>query len=280
MPKNTPRPVTAIGDAHGDYHALAAVLIHAGLMDAELNWAGGKTILVQIGDILDRGSAPLQIDELFDVLQPKARKAGGEIVRLVGNHELEILRKNYFITSLPYFQIEPFRRKLIDAIAAGSWRAAYSARGFLFTHAGVCDSLYSVLKQEAGTDGKKMTESKTAEHINKVFKEAAASGDYKHPIFNVSYVRGGSERFGGIFWEDLSSLFANHALCPFRQIVGHTVVKEITVSPEARIIAVDVGMGKVFNGGFEYLKIGGKKSARVVKITGDDAQPQEFSITL
>lgn len=258
------RPITAIGDAHGDYHSFAALLMHAGLMDVELNWVGGRTILLQTGDILDRGSAPLQIDHLLDVLQPQARKAGGDIIRLVGNHELEILRKNYFITSLPYFQIEPFRRKLMDGILSGSWQAAYSGRGFLFTHAGVCDYLYNILKEEIGGD--KVTEKKTASHINKLFKESVKTSFYKHPIFNVSHIRGGSDRFGGIFWEDLSSLFNNHSLCPFNQVVGHTVVPEITVAPGNKVIDIDVGMHKVFNGQFEYLEIKGKNKLQIIKV--------------
>ena len=51
---NVPR-VVAIGDIHGAYDNFVAVLQSAGLVDAELRWAGGKTHLVQTGDVLDRG---------------------------------------------------------------------------------------------------------------------------------------------------------------------------------------------------------------------------------
>lgn len=264
MPTKIMRPVIAIGDAHGEYHSFAAVLIHAGLMDAELTWTGKKTILVQTGDILDRGSDALQIDKLLDILQPMARKAGGDIIRLIGNHELEILRKNYFITSLPYFQIAPFRDKLIEGILSGAWQAAYSCRGFLITHAGVCDSLYQILLGELG--GKKVSETKIAAHINKIVKDAVAEGSFKHAVFNASYLRGGPDRFGGIFWEDLTSLFNHHSLCPLRQIVGHTVLPEITVSPDYKILAIDTGMKNVFSGKFEYLSIKSKKEIDIVKV--------------
>lgn len=260
------RPITAVGDAHGDYYGFAAVLIHAGLMDAELNWTGGKTVLIQMGDILDRGSDALQIDALLDVLQSAARKAGGDIVRLVGNHELEILRKNYFITSLPYAHIEPFRAKLLKGILSGKWHAACGARGFLFTHAGVCDDLYAVFKQE--TASAKMTEAKTALYINKIFKEAVRDNIYRHAIFNVSKVRGGSDGFGGIFWEDLTSLLASHENVPLRQIVGHTSTAEITFSDSGKIVDIDTGMKRVFEGGFEYLKIKNKKDVEIIKIAG------------
>ena len=47
--------VVAVGDVHGDYDQLVAVLRSAGLIDEQGNWTGGKTHLVQNGDVLDRG---------------------------------------------------------------------------------------------------------------------------------------------------------------------------------------------------------------------------------
>ncbi|MDR0953156.1 MAG: metallophosphoesterase [Elusimicrobiota bacterium] len=264
MIKTPSRPILAIGDAHGDYHSFAAVLIDAGLMDPGLNWRGGRTILVQMGDILDRGQEPLQIDSLLDLLQKQARASGGDIIRLVGNHELEILRKNYFITSLPRADIEKFRSKLIAGISGGLWQAAYSGRGYLFTHAGVCDSLFKHLQAEISLP--KLTVQKLAAQINKVFKEAVATDNYQHTIFNVSRLRGGNEAFGGIFWEDITALMRHNLLCPFGQVVGHTQVPAIAASSGNKIIAIDVGMQNVFEGKFEYLKVNGRKNIKIYKV--------------
>ena len=88
MAKSKFRKIYAIGDAHGNYYSFSAVLICAGIMDPELNWTAGNSIVVQMGDILDRGDSPLEIDRLLDVLAIQAKKAGGQIIRLVGNHEL------------------------------------------------------------------------------------------------------------------------------------------------------------------------------------------------
>ena len=114
--KKSAKKVFVIGDVHGEYHGFAAVLIHAKLMNPELKWTGKQNILVQIGDIIDRGYYPLQVDSLLDLLQKEARETGGKVIRLIGNHELEILKKNYYITSLPYFQVEDYRNKLIKQI--------------------------------------------------------------------------------------------------------------------------------------------------------------------
>jgi hypothetical protein len=81
--------VVAIGDFHGDLDATKRVLRDtAKLIDKFDNWIGGKTILVQTGDILDRGPDEFEIIQLFENLKPKAEKAGGAIYLLHANHEI------------------------------------------------------------------------------------------------------------------------------------------------------------------------------------------------
>ena len=62
--------VVAVGDVHGDVDALMAVLKMAGLVDARGHWSGGKTHLVQTGDIPDRGDQTRQAYELLMRLEP------------------------------------------------------------------------------------------------------------------------------------------------------------------------------------------------------------------
>lgn len=79
--------VVAVGDIHGDYDQLVAVLKSAGLIDDRTNWAGGKTHLVQTGDVLDRGPASRQCMDLLMKLEKQAAEAGGYMHALIGNHE-------------------------------------------------------------------------------------------------------------------------------------------------------------------------------------------------
>jgi len=79
--------IVAVGDLHGDFSAWRDIAKAAGLVDSGGHWAGGVTVLVQTGDIVDRGADSLKlIDELMR-LQREAPKAGGKVVTLVGNHE-------------------------------------------------------------------------------------------------------------------------------------------------------------------------------------------------
>ena len=58
--------IVAIGDVHGDYEQFVAVLRSAKLIDSQESWSGGKTDLVQSGDVLDRGPRLTQGDGPFD----------------------------------------------------------------------------------------------------------------------------------------------------------------------------------------------------------------------
>jgi hypothetical protein len=80
--------LVAIGDVHGDLDDFVAILQHIGLIDKQDHWTGGKTTLVQVGDILDRGPKPRQVMDLLMALESEAGPAGGRVVSLLGNHEM------------------------------------------------------------------------------------------------------------------------------------------------------------------------------------------------
>ena len=83
-----PPPIIAIGDLHGDLEAARKALLLAGAMDENDSWIGGNMILVQTGDILDRGDDEEAILDLFERLRDEAKEAGGAVHLLHGNHEL------------------------------------------------------------------------------------------------------------------------------------------------------------------------------------------------
>lgn len=79
--------VVAVGDVHGDYEQFVAVLRSADLIDDQNNWSGGKTHLVQTGDVVDRGPDSRRIMDLLMKLEEQAAAAGGAVHALIGNHE-------------------------------------------------------------------------------------------------------------------------------------------------------------------------------------------------
>src|SRR5229473_1013166 len=87
-PADQRESVVAIGDVHGDFDDFVIILQRAGLIDAQHHWTGGRTTLVQVGDLLDRGPKPRAAMDLLMSLEKEAPKAGGRVVSLLGNHEM------------------------------------------------------------------------------------------------------------------------------------------------------------------------------------------------
>jgi hypothetical protein len=82
-----PARIVAVGDLHGDYQAWLDIARAARLVDPAGHWSGGKTTLVQLGDILDREPDSLKIVRSLQQLQKEAPRAGGRVVVVLGNHE-------------------------------------------------------------------------------------------------------------------------------------------------------------------------------------------------
>lgn len=79
--------IVVVGDLHGAYDNFVKILKQTGLVDDLLQWKGGKTHLVQMGDILDRGDRARDIFDLLIRLEESAKSAGGFVHVLIGNHE-------------------------------------------------------------------------------------------------------------------------------------------------------------------------------------------------
>lgn len=83
------RRIVAVGDLHGDLDQTRCALEMAGVLssDGEDSWTGGETVLVQLGDILDRGEDEIAILSLLRSLDIQAKAEGGAVFQVNGNHE-------------------------------------------------------------------------------------------------------------------------------------------------------------------------------------------------
>ncbi len=100
--------IVTIGDLHGDYKATILSLRKARLIDNKNKWIGGNTVLVQLGDQLDRGGrfdnttdedSEFKIMNLFDRLHKHAKLNGGAVYSLLGNHEIMNVLGDFSYTS-------------------------------------------------------------------------------------------------------------------------------------------------------------------------------------
>jgi hypothetical protein len=79
--------VVAFADVHGAYVELTALLRSVGIVDESLRWTGGRSHLVSLGDLLDRGADSRKVMDLLMRLQGEAAAAGGQVHVVLGNHE-------------------------------------------------------------------------------------------------------------------------------------------------------------------------------------------------
>lgn len=80
--------VVAVGDVHGGFDEFVRLLQDAGVVNQRRQWSGGKTHLVQTGDVVDRGAHSRRVLDLLMALERQAVKAGGRVHALLGNHEV------------------------------------------------------------------------------------------------------------------------------------------------------------------------------------------------
>jgi len=120
------RRIIAIGDIHGDYRMAVKSLRLAKVIDKKLNWIGGDTIVVQLGDQIDScretpcnvkrngidKAEDIKILKFFTKLHNKALNDGGAVYSIMGNHELMnvVGRMDY----VSYENVREFEGKLVN----------------------------------------------------------------------------------------------------------------------------------------------------------------------
>ncbi len=95
--------VVVFGDVHGAYEELTSMLQDLKLVDKADNWAGGKSLLVSLGDLVDRGAQSRQVVELLMNIQAQAQAAGGAFEMVLGNHEIMVMTGDYRYVSKAEF---------------------------------------------------------------------------------------------------------------------------------------------------------------------------------
>lgn len=200
MKTNTTRRFLVIPDIHNQVEAAEIIL-------TSLRKYYDRAIL--LGDYFDAwGEAPGDEVKTARWLAKSLRKR--ERIHLLGNHDLPYIFPNNPHLSCPGFSgvklsaVAPFLKKApLERL-----RLAYSAHGWLFSHAGVGAHLWNGEPPEI-----------LANHVNSLLPKLAE--DKFEPWVACGIERGGSAQAGGVTWLDWRWEFS--AITGLNQIVGHTV---------------------------------------------------------
>jgi len=261
-PRSLSRTVV-LGDIHGYLETFRDLLTRAGLLEGD-SWRGGRTVLVQLGDVIDRGPDSVETYEFLARLQSRAGKGRGRVVRLLGNHEVSLLEGFYDFTNFP--QPEALAERIRQDVAEGKVQAAFARNNWLFTHAGLHLNLLQRIRSDMqqGTP-QRFTPRRLARHLNQRFRDTVLAGDYSDPIFAVGKARGGEEETGGIFWADFDEELATPARAPrIHQVFGHTPEgykgARFRRTSDGRRINIDIGIAEDHGGNLGYLEILGREA--------------------
>jgi hypothetical protein len=111
--------IVAVGDVHGAFDKFVTILREAGVIDNRRRWIGKNTILVQTGDVLDRGPDSREAMDLLRRLESDAERAGGKVYALLGNHEvMRMLNQRNYVSAAEF---EKFRSPDAEQLRERAW---------------------------------------------------------------------------------------------------------------------------------------------------------------
>ncbi len=118
--------VVAIGDVHGAYDAFVSILQRTRLIDGNAQWIGGSVVLVQAGDVMDRGPKARASLDLLMELERQAEKQNGRVLALLGNHEAMNM-----MGDLRYVNVEEYQEFATDQSGKVREQAYQDYRNYL-----------------------------------------------------------------------------------------------------------------------------------------------------
>lgn len=272
LSRPAPERIVAIGDLHGDLDHTRRVLRLAGVVDESDRWVGGSTVLVQTGDEIDRGDDDRAILDRIEDLKTQAAVAGGEVIPLLGNHEIMNASLDFrYVTAGGFAAFSLFDRPdgslglppgipleargRASAFAPGgayarvlAGRPLFAKVGAaLFVHGGILPKhvAYGLdrMNDELGTwlDGKRPDP-----------PEGLMAED--GPVWTRAY----STDENGLDCSDLATVLTE--LDVKFMVVGHTVQGHgVSSACDGKVWRIDVGLSRYFGGPIEALEIRGDR---------------------
>jgi hypothetical protein len=236
-------PLFVMADTHGEFQIAVELLTSQKVIDSKLKWSFGKGHLAVLGDIFDRGPNQTEILWLLYKLEDEARRAGGAVHVMLGNHESMVLGGDERYLNPKYLKVR-------DALNAQShttlWNENTVLGQWLRTKAAVMKigdyvCLHGGISREVVD--RKLTLADMNASVRGALGERNPDGfvmSPNGPLWYRGYFPEATRQSGSAVAssEDIDSILSFYkAKAVF---VGHTIVPTVTPLFEGRVIGVQV----------------------------------------
>lgn len=242
-----PHKFLATSDIEGDLEAFAFLLIDAGVMDDDYNWVFGSGHLAISGDLFDRGNKVNECLWLLYRLESQAIAQGGKINFVLGNHDMSNLTADFEHTHLKYGVNAVLMDETLETLYAkdtelGRWLRTKNIverlGPFIFIHGGISPEMAALnLSYDAiNNRGRLLMNDNCATSI-------------------CETIDGSS----GIYWdrgmarELYTQEEVDNAISAFdgkRVVIGHTILDNISLFYNNKVIGIDLDHPVNFENGF------------------------------
>ena len=250
--------IVALSDIHGQYDLMVRLLRANGVIDAKNRWKLGRNQLVLTGDVFDRGPRVTEVFWLLQQLQQQARKAGGAVHFLLGNHETMVLYDDLRYVNPKYLQVAeklglPYAALYGKDTYLGQWlrgRPVMLRVGdTLFLHGGIAPENIGLVANMQATNQAYRDSLGTPKPVLKA--DPALSRLYdgkKSPIWYRGYFDGALDT------AQVATLLEELGVA--RIVVGHTSMKHVSSFHDGRVIAIDSSIKKGESGELLFIENG------------------------
>lgn len=241
------KKIFALGDIHGQFKNFKKLLIHGGVMDDHDRWQFGTGHLVIAGDLFDRGRGVTEGLWLILYLSQQAKKSGGMVHFLIGNHEVMVMQND------ARFMHQKYKKVIkISGLQPKQYFGKESYFGAWLRTRNSVIKVNDMIFLHGGLSPKMVTEKYTVSELNKLLREGLNDPDKIKKIARIKtlFTPDGPHWFRGYFKrfyikKTINSTQMDQILSYFNAkqiIVGHTTSEVITPLFNGKVIGIDGGM--------------------------------------
>jgi len=275
------RRLVAIGDLHADIDAARKAFQLAGATDAAGAWIGGDLTVVQMGDVIGRGSDDLAVLNFVLDVRAKAKAAGGVVHVLLGNHEVFAARPDHRWVNPDAFaafdgvpglnlrhprlaRVPVMERARSAAFMPGGpyatrlsdFPAVLRVGDTIFAHGGVTPMWARYGMDRINDDVRAWLSGRTDEPLATQGLDDGSADD--GVMWSRHFAAGQDEQACAMLKESLSILGAR------RMVVAHTVRPLIAPRCQEQVWPIDVGISRYYGGVLQVLEIIDDRQIRVI----------------